>query len=204
MEESLLAKQCEIIFPKLKESEGERIRKELIAFLKENHETGRADETWSLTGIERWIAWLEKQGGKESDIRYKYLDELLAADDIYQMSMNEAMTNEARTKAVSALSKMCISELLGLEKQGEQNYEFQGIAEPRPAKGKLNELCQELSQSKVTKKSDKDDDLDAIKQAVYALEAFCNEDEPNKTFAGYHLSLRKAIERLESLKQRMQ
>ena len=46
------------------ESEDEKIRKELIAFLKENHETGRADETWSLSGIERWIAWLEKQGEK--------------------------------------------------------------------------------------------------------------------------------------------
>jgi hypothetical protein len=41
--------------------EDERIREELIAFLKENHETGRADETWSLSGIERWIAWLERQ-----------------------------------------------------------------------------------------------------------------------------------------------
>lgn len=40
-------------------SEDERIRKELIAFLKENHETGRADKTWSLSGIERWIDWLE-------------------------------------------------------------------------------------------------------------------------------------------------
>ena len=54
----------ENIFPELKESEDERIRKELIAFLKENHETGRADETWSLSGIESWIAWLEKQGEK--------------------------------------------------------------------------------------------------------------------------------------------
>lgn len=55
----------EQIFPELKESEDEKIRKELIAFLKENHETGRAEETWSLSGIERWIAWLEKQ--KEPD-----------------------------------------------------------------------------------------------------------------------------------------
>ena len=49
-------------FPELAESEDEKIRKELIAFLKENHETGRADETWSLSGIECWISWLEKQG----------------------------------------------------------------------------------------------------------------------------------------------
>lgn len=49
-------------FPELTESEDELIRKEIIAFLKENLETGRAEETWSLSGLERWIAWLEKQG----------------------------------------------------------------------------------------------------------------------------------------------
>ena len=59
-------KTLEYLFPELKESEDERIRKELIAFLKENYETGRADETWSLNGIERWIAWLKKQGEQKS------------------------------------------------------------------------------------------------------------------------------------------
>ena len=54
------------LIPELAESEDEKIRKELIAFLKENHETGRADETWSLSGIERWIAWLEKQGEQKT------------------------------------------------------------------------------------------------------------------------------------------
>lgn len=58
-------KDAEHYFPELAETEDERIRKELIEFLKENHETGRADETWSLSGIERWIAWLEKQGEKK-------------------------------------------------------------------------------------------------------------------------------------------
>jgi hypothetical protein len=51
----------ETIIPELKESEDERIEKEIIAFLKENLETGRADKTWSLSGLKRWIAWLEKQ-----------------------------------------------------------------------------------------------------------------------------------------------
>jgi len=55
-------KSLETLFPGLKESEDERIRKEIIAFLKENFDTGRAEETWSLSGLERWIAWLEKQG----------------------------------------------------------------------------------------------------------------------------------------------
>ena len=55
-------------FPELAESEDEKIEKEIIAFLKENLETGRADETWSLTGLERWIAWLEKQATKSVNI----------------------------------------------------------------------------------------------------------------------------------------
>ena len=60
----VLQKWCENVFPELKESE-ERIRKEIIAFLKENLETGRAEETWSISGLERWIAWIEKQGKKQ-------------------------------------------------------------------------------------------------------------------------------------------
>lgn len=55
----------ETLIPELKESEDGKIRKELIAFLKENLETGRADETWSMSGLKRWIAWLEKQGEQE-------------------------------------------------------------------------------------------------------------------------------------------
>ena len=38
------------IFPELKESEDEKIRKDIIAFIKENYSSAK-----------RWIAWLEKQ-----------------------------------------------------------------------------------------------------------------------------------------------
>ena len=109
---------CEAIFPELTEPEDEWIRKELIAFLKENHETGRADETWSLSGIERWIAWLEKQGEQKKDVRLESLEKLLEADSIYQMAMNDAMVEEAKNKAVKALQELAVSKLLGLEKQG--------------------------------------------------------------------------------------
>lgn len=63
--------KLEEIFPELKD-EDERIRKEIIAFLKENLETGRADETWSLSGLERWVAWLEAQGEKKLEVKYVY------------------------------------------------------------------------------------------------------------------------------------
>lgn len=73
----------EKFFPELRESEDERIRKELIAFLKEDLETGgRAEETWSISGLKRWIAWLEKQQDNNEDSNilqrfsfYSYKDE---------------------------------------------------------------------------------------------------------------------------------
>lgn len=66
------------------------------------------------------IAWLEKQGEQTSDPRYSILDKLIKADDIYQMSVNDAMVEEAKNKAIEALSKLGISKLLGIENQGEQ------------------------------------------------------------------------------------
>ena len=48
---------CEYIFPELKESEGEKIRKQIISFLKEFE----CDHYRSLD-FSSWIAWLEKQG----------------------------------------------------------------------------------------------------------------------------------------------
>lgn len=126
----------ETIIPELKESEDETIRKEIIEFVDIN--TLSVDERH-----DRWIAWLEKQCYTKKDVddaylkgisdaknelekqgkqdaRYRCLEELLAADDIYQMSVNDTMTNEAKEKAAKALSKLCIGKLLGFEKQGEQ------------------------------------------------------------------------------------
>lgn len=97
------------IFPELAESEDERIKKEIIDYIK----TG--------TYKKDWIAWLEKQCTKEVEPRYENLEELLVADNIYQMAMNDAMVNEAKEKAAKALSELCIGKLLGFEKQGEQN-----------------------------------------------------------------------------------
>lgn len=51
---------CEYIFPSLKESEGEKIRKELIDYLKER----KSCESYGqyVLRYNRWINWLEKQG----------------------------------------------------------------------------------------------------------------------------------------------
>ena len=89
-----------------------------------------------------------------------------------------------------------------LEKQGEQNYEFHGIAESRPAKCKLKELCQELSQSKVTKISDQDwseEDERNLKGIIDEIEANKN-DAPDYDLATYD----RFLFWLKSLKQRLQ
>jgi hypothetical protein len=57
MGEDIRAKQCEIIFPELKENEDERLKKTTIAFLKDFADKGYEN------AIE-CIAWLEKQGEK--------------------------------------------------------------------------------------------------------------------------------------------
>ena len=100
--------EAELYFPELKEPEDERIRKSLIDMLKN-------DEKCYL----KEIAWLEKQSQKETDPRYENLEELLAADAIYQMAMNDDMVQEAKTKAINALSELEIGKLLGIERQGQ-------------------------------------------------------------------------------------
>ncbi len=105
----------ETLFPELKEAEDERIRKEIIEFLQLPH-----PQFVGKRNHEKWIDWLEKQGEKLTDPRYKHLEKLLVADDIYQMAITDNMVQEAKTKAINALSELGIGKLLGLEKQGEQ------------------------------------------------------------------------------------
>ena len=64
---SVKAKHCELIFPELKESEDERIRKQIISFLKEfEHDHYRSLDFSS------WIAWLEKQGNNVDKVEPKF------------------------------------------------------------------------------------------------------------------------------------
>lgn len=64
MGNSIRAKQCEIIFPELKESEDERIREALIALLKFGLEDGSAIAPGFNETKEQALTWLEKQGEK--------------------------------------------------------------------------------------------------------------------------------------------
>lgn len=102
----------EEMFPELRESEDERIKKEITELVmlptwKTEKEFHRRKEL---------VAWLEKQGEKKKDVRYESLEELLIADNIYQMAMNDEMVQEAKEKAINAIYEMCIGRLLGVDK----------------------------------------------------------------------------------------
>ena len=47
---------CEYFFPELKESEDEKIRKEIVDFITSSNKYGTNER------CEAWLAWLEKQG----------------------------------------------------------------------------------------------------------------------------------------------
>lgn len=105
-------------FPELKETD-KKIKEALIELVKCKERSGYL--IVNNVSTRSMKSWIEKQG--EQDVRYKHLEELLVADDIYQMSINQDMVEEAKTKAINALSKLCISELL-LEKQGEKKPNY--------------------------------------------------------------------------------
>ena len=70
---------AEFIFPELKESEDERIRKELTDYIKSKFENS-CSPTPSKNILGNWIAWLEKQGEHHivcSEEQMKVLDEVL-------------------------------------------------------------------------------------------------------------------------------
>lgn len=64
-------KELSEIFPELKESEDEKIRKELLGFHKDAVQSlqlqEREDNIWSIEQHEKFITWLEKQGEQKQD-----------------------------------------------------------------------------------------------------------------------------------------
>lgn len=94
------------IFSEFEISEDERIRKELVAFLKETIEyDGISPDIWTMNNSKKWIAWLEKQKDMEA--------KLIISDEGYskafQNGIEEALTNPHK---------------YGLEKQGKKEEEI--------------------------------------------------------------------------------
>ena len=104
----------EYIFPELKESEDERIRKELITHCRNT----RCVTEEGAERIAKWIAWLEKQGEKKSS------DEVLKIrQEVYQSGYNDGYKH-------------------GIEdvKQGEQKSHAWSKEDERNLKGIIDEI----------------------------------------------------------------
>lgn len=103
---SRLRLRLQSVFPELKESEDERIRKDIIAIFK-----GQIPYT-SEEDAKKYIAWLEKQGEQKS--MWTEEDESKVEDIIY--FLNTAKTHYASTKALDD----CIDWLKSLKQRMEQ------------------------------------------------------------------------------------
>ena len=87
------------IFPELKESEDERIRKELLEFLDELSKLGKNTnfDRWSKSDCADWIAWLEKQGKQKPVFEIKTPEESLDIDSAtYNKIVDECIYGEQK------------------------------------------------------------------------------------------------------------
>ena len=88
-------KDIESIFPELKESEDEEIRKEIISFLQLPHPQFVGERKQ-----EKWIAWLEKQGQKpvewseEDETKIKSIITFLKSPSLCAMNGNKGIIDE--------------------------------------------------------------------------------------------------------------
>ena len=88
------------LFPELRESEDERIRKEIIAILQYKYEKYSNDPKYS--NAPRWIAWLKKQGGQNVDNRQQYISKAAVLAEIERLVNNydKALDYEAALEDV--------------------------------------------------------------------------------------------------------
>lgn len=97
----MLNEALEFLIPELKESEDEKIRKDLITFLDEIWHLGKnADfDKWDKSDCSNWIAWLEKQG-EQKPVEWSEYDEHKVKDIIY--FLNSAKKHYASTVELDA------------------------------------------------------------------------------------------------------
>ena len=82
----------ERLFPELKESEDEKIRKDLITFLDEIWHLGKNAnfDKWDKSDCSNWLAWLEKQGEQKPYERKDFISIPFGAFD--SELVNETIT----------------------------------------------------------------------------------------------------------------
>ena len=108
----------EKFFPELKESEDEKIRKEIYRYFRDLQLSSDREFSPSIS-IDEILAWLEKQDKTSFDEEWIKL--LKNANIQYQMSMTEDMVDGAAKLAVDGLKKLKIYEIVEryVYKQGE-------------------------------------------------------------------------------------
>ena len=97
----MLNEALEFLIPELKESEDEKIRKDLITFLDEIWHLGKNAnfDKWDKSDCSNWIAWLEKQG-EQKPVEWSEYDEHKVKDIIY--FLNSAKKHYASTVELDA------------------------------------------------------------------------------------------------------
>ena len=80
----MLNEALEFLIPELKESEDEKIRKDLITFLDEIWHLGKNGnfDKWDKSDCSKWLAWIEKQG-EQKPVEWSEYDEHKVKDIIY-------------------------------------------------------------------------------------------------------------------------
>lgn len=97
----MLNEALEFLIPELKESEDEKIRKDLITFLDEIWHFGKNTnfDKWDKSDCSNWIAWLEKQA-EQKPVEWSEYDEHKVKDIIY--FLNSAKKHYASTVELDA------------------------------------------------------------------------------------------------------
>ena len=101
---------CEYIFPELKESEDDKIRKEIISILRNTYWTSNRNRFNEL------VAWLEKQGDKD-----KLIQELGKYKVKYTQEVLEKHINSMNNKDDERLRKTTIAFLKDFAEKGYEN-----------------------------------------------------------------------------------
>jgi len=112
-------RRLETIFPELKESEDERMRKEIIQYIKDLNRGGYLESKYSTD----WIAWLEKQPEKKP-----FFDERIIADVFEEAGLAKIVReqkNDDLTNAVQA-AMIKLAQMSGPNPYTGVSFDFNG------------------------------------------------------------------------------
>lgn len=192
--QTLNKEDLEDIFPELKESEDERISREITEFIL----THRIDEPNDIEDTNHWLTWLEKQGQvKESDISQhenkicKENDDSLTCED---EKMKKAIISyiDYEGQRGGEWFGVKVNDIIAwLEKQKYSDFDMENEYWRGYDDAKKHMEEKQLTEQKPVKWSDEDDGM------VACIKAHLRQSLTSEAYTNYRLWL-------ESLKQRME